>query len=33
MPIEEGRTVVIAIAIMTMILIIHFWDKPKGRKP
>jgi hypothetical protein len=30
---EDGRTVMIAIGIMTIILIIHFWDKPKGRKP
>lgn len=26
---EEGRTVMIAVAILTLILIIHFWDRPK----
>lgn len=28
---EDGRTVMIAIGIMTLILIIHFWDRPKKR--
>jgi hypothetical protein len=30
---EDGRTVMIAIGIMTIILVIHFWDRPKKGKP
>ena len=30
---EDGRTVMIAIAILTIILIIYFWNKSKGEKP